>query len=585
MSTRRLAAIGVVDVAGYSRMMAADEEGTLAVLKAHRAAGDPIIYNRGGRIVKGTGDGMLIEVPSVVEGVRAAVELQNLMVERNETLPEARRMQYRIGINLGDVIVDDDGDIYGDGVNVAARIEALADPGGICVSDSVYDQVRDRLDLRFDDLGHVEVKNIPKPIRVWKVRSDEAIPATGSAPSTTPQVLATVAVLPFNNMSADPDQEYFADGITEDLITTLSHYPELRVVARNSTFAYKGQALDVRRIAREIDATHVLEGSVRRAGNKVRVTAQLIEAESGHHIWAERYDRELEDIFDLQDEIVSEVAGHIRPNLVRSEGAKRASIQPIKLTAWDLLLRARHEAASYTDAAIATAIETAERALELDPSLPGAHSHLAGWWVHVAHEGFRIPDRNAWQEVEHHAEAAMRADAGEAHAHAAMSWAESDGHKHPQAVASAQKAVALDPYHASAHMSLGRALFFAGRANEAIDPLNVAWRLGGHDPWKFHVATNLAFATYLDGNYNGAIAWATRGLRDAPRYLQLHSILAAAHGQLGRPDEANPHLEQVLGRRPGLTAEKLRPRMHWSSESDIEHYMEGLVKAGLPEAG
>ncbi len=575
----------MIDVVGYSRMMAVDEEGTLAALQAHRSAADPIIYNRGGRIVKGTGDGLLIEVPSVVEAVRAAVEIQSLMVERNESLPEARRMQYRIGINLGDVIVDDDGDIYGDGVNVAARIEGLADPGGICVSGSVYDQVRNRLDLRFEDLGHIEVKNIPEPIRAWKIHSDQAIPIPGSASPATPQVLATVAVLPFNNMSNDPEQEYFADGITEDLITTLSHYPELRVIARNSTFAYKDKALDVRRIAREIDATHVLEGSVRRAGNKVRVTAQLVEAESGYHIWAERYDGELKDIFDLQDEIVSEVAGHIQPNLVRAEGAKRASLQPVELTAWDLLLRARYEAASFTDAAITTAIETAERALEVDPSLPGAHSQLATFWVHVAHEGFRIRDRNAWREIERHAEAAMKADEGNAYAHAAMSWAENHRRDHERAIASAQKAVALDPHFAAGHMSLGRALFFAGRANESIDSLNVAWRLGRHEPWQFHLATNLAFATFLDGNYDGAVAWATRGLKDGPRYVQLHAILAAALGQLGRPEEAKRHVEHLLARRPGLTAEKLRPQVRWGSAADVDRYLEGLVKAGLPSVG
>ena len=582
MSTRRLAAIAVIDIAGYSRMMAADEEGTLAALRAHRSASDPIIYNRGGRIVKTTGDGVLIEVPSVVEAVRASVELQALMVERNEALPEARRMQYRIGINLGDVIVEDDGDLYGDGVNIAARIEALADPGGICVSGSVYDQVGDRLDIQFEDLGHIDMKNIPEPIRVWKVRSDQAEPIPETASPATPQVLATVAVLPFNNMSPDPEQEYFADGITEDLITTLSHYPELRVIARNSTFAYKGKALDVRRIAREIDATHVVEGSVRRSGKKVRVTAQLIEAESGYHIWAERYDGELEDIFDLQDEIVSEVAGYIHPNLVRAEGAKRASLQPLELTAWDLLLRARYEAASQTDAAITTAIETAERALEVDPSLAGAHSQLAAWWVHVAYEGFRIPNRNAWHEIERHAEAAMKLEKGRASAHAAMSWAEAYRREYTAAIASAQKAVALDPHSAMGCMSLGRGLLGAGRAHESIEPLNHAWRLGRHEPWRFHIATNLAFSMFLDGNYDGAVAWATRGLKDAPRYVQLHAVLAAALGQLGRPDEAKHHVEQVLARRPGWTAEKLRPGVRWSSESDVERYLEGLVKAGLP---
>jgi adenylate cyclase len=314
-TTRRLAAIVVVDVVGYSRLMAEDEAGTLATMTAHFAEIDPVLLNHGGRVVKRTGDGLLIEVPSAVEAIGAAVEAQRLMRERNASLPEERRMQLRIGINLGDVIVDETGDIFGDGVNVAARLEGLADPGGICVSASVHDQVRGRIAVDLESLGPVEVKNIPRPIEAWRVRlGGEASSRISLLPSRD---LPTIAVLPFANLSADPDESYFSDGIVEDLITALSHSRELRVVARSSSFAMRDRNLDIRDAARELDATYIVNGSVRRAGNRVRVSSQLIEAETGHHVWADRFDRDLDDIFAVQDEIVGDIAGHIRPHMAR----------------------------------------------------------------------------------------------------------------------------------------------------------------------------------------------------------------------------------------------------------------------------
>ena len=316
-TVRRLAAIAVLDVVGYSRMMAEDEEATYAAFVAHRNAIDPVLLNHGCRIVKGTGDGVLVEVPSAVEAVRAAIEVQELMAERNASAPEGRRMQLRIGINLGDIIVDEDGDVHGDGVNIAVRLEGEAHPGGVCISDVVHKQVQGRVDASFSDGGSVAVKNIPAPVHVWKTESS-------TQPAMSPDVergtyTAIVAVFPFDEMSGDENQRYFVDGITEDLITALSRYPDLRVIARNSTFAYRGRVGDVRAVARELDATHVVEGSVRRAGDQVRVSAQLIEAESGHHIWAERYDRDLADVLEVQDEIVRETAAHIHPAIERAE--------------------------------------------------------------------------------------------------------------------------------------------------------------------------------------------------------------------------------------------------------------------------
>ena len=294
-------------------MMAEDEDGTLSSLRAHRNVLDPVVLNYGGRIVKATGDGLLVEFPSATSALEAAAESQRLMKDRNETLPESRRMHFRMGINLGDVVADESGDIFGDGVNVAARIEPLADPGGVAVSDSVARAVSGTSKVKLSDAGEYSLKNIPRAVRVWRMHSRSGQPV--AAVSAERRVVAAVAVLPFDNMSADPDQEYFVDGITEDLITALSYDRSLAVVARNSTFVYKDKATDTRIVARELDATHVVEGSVRKAGSQVRVTAQLIDAETGHHIWAERYDRELEGIFELQDELVQSIASRLGPSL------------------------------------------------------------------------------------------------------------------------------------------------------------------------------------------------------------------------------------------------------------------------------
>src|SRR5437588_3182117 len=300
---RRLAAILAADVAGYSRLMGADEEGTLAALKAHRRAVlDPKITEHRGRIVKTTGDGLLVEFASVVDAVRCAVDMQRQMAERNAGVAAEQRIEFRIGLNVGDIIIDDK-DIYGDGVNIAARLEGLAEPGGICVSRVVRDQVRDKLDFAFEDMGEQQVKNIARPVRVYRVRATASErPNTTAVPALTLPDKPSVAVLPFTNMCADPEQEFFADGITEDVITALSRYPSLFVIARNSCFTYKGRAVDLKQMGRELGVRYVLEGSLRRAGNRIRVTAQLVEAETVKHVWADRYDREVADIFALQDE-------------------------------------------------------------------------------------------------------------------------------------------------------------------------------------------------------------------------------------------------------------------------------------------
>ena len=374
---RRLAAILAADVAGYSRLMGADEEGTLRrILALRRELIDLKITEHRGRMVKTTGDGVLVEFASVIDAVRCAVEIQREMAGRDTDLPAARRIQFRIGINVGDIIIDE-GDIFGDGVNVAARLEALAEPGGICVSRVVRDQVRDRLDFAFDDKGEQQVKNIARPVRIYQVRSGDPPAAVGAATADKPATLAdkpSIAVLPFQNLSGDPEQEYFADGIVEDVITALSRNRAFFVISRNTSFTYKGPAVDIGKVARELGVRYVLEGSVRRAGNRVRITAQLIDAASGHHLWADRYDRELADVFAVQDEIARTITGELAPGIIGAEMQQARRKDAEQLDAWDKTMRANWHIRRFTREDMAEARRLLGEAIALDPA------NAMGFW-------------------------------------------------------------------------------------------------------------------------------------------------------------------------------------------------------------
>jgi adenylate cyclase len=372
---RRLAAILAIDVAGYSRLMGEDEEGTHAALMALRGeVSDPKIAEHRGRIVKTTGDGLLAEFASVVDAVRCAVELQRALALHNDAIAKERRIEFRIGINLGDIIIDEH-DIYGDGVNVAARLEALAEPGGICVSRVVRDQVRDRLDITFEDLGEQHVKNIARPIRIYRIALAET---TAAKPPLPLPDKPSLAVLPFQNMTGDPEQDYFVDGIVEEITTAISRLPWLFVIARNSSFTYKGRAVDVKQVARELGVRYVLEGSVRKAGNRVRITGQLIDTATGAHIWADRFDGALGDIFELQDQVASSVVGAIEPKLRLSE-IERAIRKPTEsLDAYDLYLRALAESWKLTEKGCSEAVTLLKAALAIDPSYAPAAA-LIGW--------------------------------------------------------------------------------------------------------------------------------------------------------------------------------------------------------------
>ena len=379
---RRLAAILAADVAGYSRLMGQDEAGTLARLRTHRRdLIDPKIAEHKGRIVSTTGDGMLVEFPSVVEAVACAVAVQRGMFDRNVLAPEDQRIVFRMGVNLGDIIVEGD-DIHGDGVNVAARLEGIAEPGGICVSAIVHDQVRDKLDLGFDDLGEQTLKNIARPIRVFRVRLGTAENTPKSEPDRVAATLAlpdkpSIAVLPFQNMSGDPEQEYFADGMVEEIITALSRIRWFFVIARNSTFTYKGRAVDVKQVGRELGVRYVLEGSVRKAGSRLRITAQLVEAETGNQLWAERYDRDLADIFAVQDEITERVVAAIEPELYAAEQVRSQSKPPESLDAWECVIRALSLIGQGTRDENTEAEALCRRAIAIAPGYGRAHSLLA----------------------------------------------------------------------------------------------------------------------------------------------------------------------------------------------------------------
>lgn len=576
---RRLAAVAVLDVVGYSRMMSEDEDGTLAVLQAHRNVLDPVLVNHGARIVKGTGDGMLLEVASAVEAVRAAIEVQRLMAERNESVPEGRKMQFRIGINLGDVIVDDDEDLFGHGVNVAARLEALAPPGGICVSASIHEQVDGRVDCAFVQMGSIKVKNLPDPVNAYRVESAEGTPRPNETPS--PYSVPGLAVFSFENLTGDPEQSYFTEGITEDLITALSHHGDLRVSSRRAVLSVTERDLQPRDAARELDAAYLVNGSVRRSGNRVRIAVQLIEAESGSQLWGERFDRDLDDIFQVQDEITSEVAAHIHPNVERGEVRRVGMASPEELKIWELMLRARQKDFSGIEEGSREAIRLLELAQGRDPANADVRAHLAGAWVSVAFNRWRIDERNPFEELFKQAAEAYRLDPNNQLAVTLYSMAEDYRGNHEAADSLSRRALALAPHSPLALTAAGQVKTWRGDPEAAIPLLSDAWRLARYEPWRYHIATNLAFSHYLNSGYEAALEWARRGL-EASDYLQQRLVGAAALAELGRTREANEQIAFVLELSPSVSLEAIRRNLMWEHQKDIDHYCAGLKKAGLP---
>ena len=578
---RRLTAILAADIAGYSRLMGADEEGTLAQLKAHRHAQlDPKIEEHQGRIVKTTGDGMLAEFASVVDALRCAIEIQRGMLERNADVPQERRIEFRVGINVGDIIIDG-GDIYGDGVNVAARLEGLAEPGGICVSGRVQEDARGKLDIAFEDAGEQQLKNIAWPVRVYRVRlSGEA---AQSRPALALPDKPSIAVLPFTNMSGDPEQDYFADGMTEDIITGLARARWLFVIARNSSFAYKGRSTDVKQVAHELGVRYVLEGSVRKVGERVRISAQLAEGTSGRQLWAKRYDRELSDIFAMQDEITETIIGAVEPELGKVERRRSAGKRPDNLDAWDLYQRGMSHLYEYTKDDLQRARQYFAQAIARDPQLGPAHSGLAETYYYEGVYGFADSISDNREKALAPALRAVVLDAEDAGAHCTLGRAYYMRRAYDAAFRELKTALELNPSLALAHYGLGATLVFSGRAEEGIPHLTAAIRLSPHDPNMGSFLVRLADAAYFLKRYEEAAEWARRALQQPNFQWSRYTVLIAALAQLGRLDEARNCIQELQVKRPNTSIAFVRETHLFGDTASFAHYLDGLRMAGLPD--
>jgi adenylate cyclase len=581
LPVRRLTAILAADVAGYSRLMGADEEGTHERLKALRhELVDPKIAEHHGRIVKTTGDGLLVEFASVVDAVRCAVAVQQAMPERDTSVAADSRIELRIGINLGDVIVEGD-DLYGDGVNIAARIETLADPGGVFVSNTVHDHVRDRLPFAFQDMGEQQVKNIARPVRVYRVSGSGIIkgPATPALPLPDKP---SVAVLPFTNMSNDREQEFFADGIAEDVITALSRYPSLFVIARNSCFTYKGRAVDVKQVGRELGVRYVLEGSLRKSGNRIRVTAQLVEADIGIHLWAERYDRDLADIFALQDEITEAVTIAIAPAVADAERHRAMRKPPGSLDAWAAYQRGTWHLGKYTPEGNSLARNFLQQAVDLDPSFAGGYKGLAIVEGQAADFGVRGLSE-ALSSAESLARRAVALDGADAEARSHLANALYRRGDFEGGLAEAERALIVSPNLADAHAVRGAILIFSGRRKEGVAALERSIRLDPRDPRSAPRLNQIALGLYFSREYAPAAEVAKQVIRSYPDYPLPYRWLAAALGQLGRTDEAKEALEKAIAIAPASFEMYVRQRVPWMRPKDHAHMLEGLRKAGWEE--
>jgi adenylate cyclase len=580
---RRLAAILAADVVGYSRLMEADEAGTLARLKTIRLELiDPAIAKCKGRIIKTTGDGMLVEFQSVLEAVRCAADFQQRMARRNSDVPPSRRLVYRIGINLGDVIVEES-DIFGDGVNVAARLETMADPGGICISAAVRDQVGDRLDLVYEDLGEQQFKNISRAIRTYRiVLESSASEGTFDAPAEKSAVHAdgskpSIAILPFVNMSGDSEQEFFADGLTEDIITELSRFRELLVISRNAVFVHKGKPIKAQDVAREFGVEYVVEGSVRKSADRVRVTVQLIDGQTETHVWAERYDRKLEDIFAIQDEVTSAIAATL---FGRVEAARhdRARKRTENMAAYEYVLAGKVLHHRSNREANAEALQMLNRAIELDPNYAHAHAWKAcvtgqAWlneWSDDPEESQRI--------IAEELRIALSLDDNDADVHRILAALSLNFNEFDKATYHQDRALSLNPNSDLIVVQQGELLTWLGRPAEGAEWIRRAMRLNPYHPQRFW--SHLGRAQYTGRLYPDAIQSFSK--LTTPDHTH-HAFLAASSAQLGNRTAAAAHAREVLQRQPAFTAERFLKTLHYRHKSDNEHLREGLVKAGLPE--
>lgn len=573
---RRLSAIFAADMVGYSRLMEADEEGTLSRQKCHRVELiDVKIDAHHGRIVKLTGDGMIAEFPSVVEAVQCAVSIQQEMEAREADVPEDRKIRYRVAVNLGDVILED-GDVYGDGVNIAARLEALAPPGGVIVSGTAYDHLKSNIEVGYEDIGEQQLKNISRPVRAYRVELSGAADLAKSELATQSGRKPSIAVLPFANLSTDPEQEFFADGLTEDILTALSRYHELFIISRNSTFVYKGQAVNVPEVATKLGARYVVEGSVRKAGNRVRVSVQLIDTVRDAHIWADRYDRILDDIFEIQDEITASIVSTLPGRIEQAEHEQLRQKKPSSLAAYECVLAAKVLHHRSESAANATAQDLISRAIELEPTYAHAHAWKGcilgqAWgygWCEDKDETISI----AAQSVKR----AAGLDDNDADVHRLLAGLNILTGDMAKALRHQERAVALNPNYDLVVVQMGEVLTWLGRAEEGIDWIKRAMRLNPHHPPRFW--SHLGRAYFTARRYGEAIdAFKQMSSPD----IFLHGFLAAAHAHLGEAETAKVHVAKIQELDPAFDLLAFLETMHYDDPDDLEHLHDGLAKAGL----
>ena len=628
---RKLAAILSADVVGYSRLMAEDEDATVRTLTAYREQIASSVREHRGRVVDSPGDNLLAEFPTATDAVTCAVEVQGVLKVRNAPLPADRRMEFRIGLHLGEVRVEGER-IYGDGVNIAARLEGLAEAGGICISRAVHEQVQHRVELIYQDLGDQDVKNIPEPVRVYRVQTASAAP-TASVPRwpmqrgalaalavvllavaafwavrehlpaeliaalvapTAPHAVdeqytvagfggrPAIAVLAFDNLSGDPEQEYFADGIAEDLITRLSTSSGFPVIARNSTFTYKGHAVDVQQVGRELGARYVVEGSVRKSGARVRISAQLIDAATGHHVWAETYDRELRDIFAVQDEITEAIVGSINPAIIGAEWRRVARKDPRDLGVYDLEMQGWWRFGKLTREENLRARSLFERTIELGPQSSAGFTGLAfTHWNAVAFQWTDTPAETI-SAMKQAARRSVELDANNALAHTALSLAYVSAGQLDEAIAAAEHAVDLDPSSSIGHAWLGGFLAGRGRLEEALASAEKAIRLSPRDPMLWFLFSQLSTVHFAAHRYDDAAEWARRSIRANPKFPYSRAMLAASYAHLDRLDDARAEVEGLLRVQPGFSLAFAEERTLFVSLYRAR-YLDGLRKAGLPE--
>lgn len=576
---RKLTTILSADVKGYSRLMEEDEEGTIRILKAYMEVISEFIQQHRGRVVTTGGDSVLAEFASVVDAVRCAVGIQEELKERNKDIAENRRMEFRIGVNLGDVVEEDD-TILGDGVNIASRLEGLSEAGGICISGSVYDQIENKLDLRYAFLGEQKVKNISRPVRVYRVLTGSEIDLPKVSKVSDLPEKPSIGVLPFVNMSGDPEQEYFSDGITEEIITGLSKVPRLIVIARNSTFIYKGKPVKVQQVRQELGVRYVLEGSVRRAGDRVRITVQLVDATTGHHLWAERYDRSLKDIFAIQDEVTVNVMRAMQLELIEGKQAcewiKRGSQ---KIEAYEKGMKGMALFRLFSPEGNIQAKEIFEECIALDPGYPGPYVMLAWTYLNAVYNGWSRSPKEAITQALELAQRAIALDSSQADAFSLMGNISLLANNYEKAITEGERAVALNPNGADSHVWLAMILTSADKPDDAIPLIQKALRLNPFPPnWYF---LSLGNAYFLLGEYNQAIEAYTKALQQSPDFLLAYIGLAASFGAVNRAEDANGAASRILKIDPNFSLEAFSSGLTFKNETHKDFWVVSLRKAGL----